>query len=198
MILRSPSTVKALTNFEQILLFNSFPSLKARFIAYGSRATSTTTESTTKKPKNTESDTLRKDNPPSDSDHPSRTGILDSIGNFKVPHVYFTHFYIVSVVSSIFWLEQLLSRGLAFEWISSRTNISESHGSMSFNQIILCWSLLTLQGLRRLYESIILARTPSRSTMWFGHYLLGVAYYLAMCIAIWVEGLRKIIATLAS
>jgi 3-oxo-5-alpha-steroid 4-dehydrogenase 3 / polyprenol reductase len=65
---------------------------------------------------------------------------------------------------------------------------------MSFNQLVLCWSLLAAQGTRRLYESLIFSK-PSLSKMWFGHYFLGLLYYLAMSVAIWIEGTPALVST---
>ncbi len=62
---------------------------------------------------------------------------------------------------------------------------------MSFNKLALCWALMTVQGTRRLCESVALAK-PSQSKMWFVHWFLGVAFYIAMGMSIWVEGIRKI------
>ena len=59
--------------------------------------------------------------------------------------------------------------------------------SMSFKQVILCWTLMAFQGARRLYESITLTK-PSESKMWFVHWILGLVYYIMMSMAIWVEG----------
>ncbi|KAI9817607.1 MAG: hypothetical protein M1832_004611 [Thelocarpon impressellum] len=59
---------------------------------------------------------------------------------------------------------------------------------MGPEQIALSWGLMTLQGGRRLYECIALGK-PSQSTMWFVHWLLGIAFYGAMSMAVWVEGI---------
>jgi 3-oxo-5-alpha-steroid 4-dehydrogenase 3 / polyprenol reductase len=110
---------------------------------------------------------------------------LDYVASIKVPHSWFRHFYMVSVVSSMVWLQQLYTRGPILHNVLSNTSTNKP--SMSFNQLVLCWTLLTIQGSRRLYESMILAK-PSLSEMWVGHYLLGLLYYIAMSVAIWIEG----------
>ena len=58
---------------------------------------------------------------------------------------------------------------------------------MSMEQIELTWALMGIQGLRRQLESSVLAK-PSTSKMWIGHYILGIVFYLAMSIAVWIEG----------
>lgn len=64
-------------------------------------------------------------------------------------------------------------------------------GSMSVNQVILCSALMTVQGARRLSECITLSK-PSQSKMWCVHWFLGLAYYLAMTMAVWIEGTRTL------
>lgn len=104
-----------------------------------------------------------------------------------MPHGYFTQFYIASVLSSAFWGFQLFFRGGVFQAIASR--VSEEHRlqSMSLTQVMICWLLLAMQGSRRLWESFTFAK-PSTSKMWFIHWLLGLGFYLAAGVAIWIEG----------
>ena len=58
--------------------------------------------------------------------------------------------------------------------------------AMPIDRIILSWMLMSVQGVRRLAESIIFAK-PTGSRMWFVHWVLGIAFYIAMGIATWVE-----------
>lgn len=62
---------------------------------------------------------------------------------------------------------------------------------MSMNQIALMWSLMAIQGLRRLTESILLGKS-SASKMWSGHWILGMLFYIAMSIAVWIDGAGKL------
>lgn len=62
---------------------------------------------------------------------------------------------------------------------------------MSVHQVVTCWVLMMIQGCRRLYECLVFSK-PSSSQMWFVHWLLGVAFYLAATIAIWIEGTGKL------
>lgn len=64
--------------------------------------------------------------------------------------------------------------------------------SMSVNRAILCSVVMTIQGARRLYECLTLGK-PSQSKMWFVHWVLGLVYYLAMPMAVWIEGIRTYI-----
>ncbi|KAK6950077.1 hypothetical protein Daesc_008401 [Daldinia eschscholtzii] len=86
---------------------------------------------------------------------------VTSVG--KVPHSWFIHFYILSVSCSVFWAAQFLSRGKILESIV-RNQVRSEETSMSLNQVIIAWALMSLQGARRLYESVALLR-PSPSKM---------------------------------
>ncbi|KAJ5084613.1 hypothetical protein NUU61_009192 [Penicillium alfredii] len=142
-------------------------SLRSRFLVYGPRATSTGFGSPSQ---------------------PSVTsGLLDYLATWRVPHSYFAQFYIASVLSSAFWALQLFSRGSVFQAIASRLSLEHQQQSMSLNQTLVCWILLAMQGARRLWESLTFSK-PSSSQMWFVHWLLGIGFYLATGVAIWIEG----------
>jgi 3-oxo-5-alpha-steroid 4-dehydrogenase 3 len=144
------------------------PSFRGQIMNYGSRAAQTQrTEEKTKTPES------------------KPDSILDGVASFRVSHAWFTHFYVVSVLSSIFWAVQLLTHGTAFNFLASH-QISSTTG-MTVNQVALVWCFMTLQGIRRLYESIVLAK-PSQSKMWVGIWLGGIAYYIFIGISIWIEG----------
>lgn len=74
-----------------------------------------------------------------------------------------------------------------FQVIASRIHPEHLESSMSVNQVMVSWMLLIVQGSRRLYECLAFSK-PSSSKMWFVHWLLGIAFYLAAAVAIWVEG----------
>lgn len=149
------------------------PPFRQRIMNYGSRSTTanTSAKSTSEAPK----DYL--------------ASLLDWVASFQVPHTWFTHYYLVSVASSIFWAVQIVTRGKVFLFLASHTPQS-THGSMTINQVVLAWSFMALQGTRRLYESITLTK-PSQSKMWVGLWLLGIAYYVFMGISVWIEGIGQ-------
>jgi 3-oxo-5-alpha-steroid 4-dehydrogenase 3 len=62
------------------------PALRRRFLAYGSRATSS-----------------GKSDPAPQHEKTSISRLLDYAASFQVPHNYFTHFYVLSVACSLFW-----------------------------------------------------------------------------------------------
>lgn len=57
---------------------------------------------------------------------------------------------------------------------------------MFANQAALAWALMSVQGTRRLLESMTIS-IPSKSKMFIAHWLLGIAFYLAMGVAVWIE-----------
>ncbi|KAL1961347.1 hypothetical protein VTO42DRAFT_75 [Malbranchea cinnamomea] len=166
-----------------ILAINNIPAFRRRFIFYGPRAVSSPTKSSLAD----KAPTPRKDS--------WVELLLDRIATWNVPHSYFIHFYIVSVISSTLWGIQLATRGPLFRAVASTINRAWlSEYSMSCHQIVLCWALLALQGVRRLYECFALTK-PSTSKMWFGHWLFGLAFYISMGIAIWIEGTGALLSS---
>lgn len=118
-------------------------------------------------------------------------GIVDwvtSVG--KVPHSWFAHFYVLSLCCSLFWAAQFATRGGILEALVRSQVSGERQSSMSVEQVILAWVLMTLQGARRLYEYVGIIR-PSSSKMWIVHWLLGVSFYFCINISIWIEGSRR-------
>ena len=108
------------------------------------------------------------------------------LARLRVPHDWFLHFYIVSTAMSIFWLQEIYRSG---KWLGSIASREAPHEpSMTSTQLIVTWSLMSLQSFRRLYESLAFLR-PSTASMWIGHYLVGIAFYLAINISVWIEAL---------
>lgn len=157
-----------------IIVLYAIPTLRERFLIYG--------------PRNAPAGIMRR----SQGKQGWHERLLDYIASIKVPHGWFKHFYLLSVASSMVWLQQLYTRGHLLREVVSAT--STDRPSMSFDQLVLCWTLLAIQGSRRLYECITLDK-PSLSRMWLGHYLLGLVYYLSMGVAVWIEGLPALKST---
>jgi 3-oxo-5-alpha-steroid 4-dehydrogenase 3 len=114
---------------------------------------------------------------------------LDRLAKLQVPHTWFTHFYMVSVASSAFWAYQLAADGVVFRLLASRY-ASDGQGGMTMNLIFITWALMAFQGSRRVYESLRLLK-PSTAQMPLASYALGIAFYLAVGVAVWAEGMRK-------
>ena len=165
-----------------MLTLNLSTPLRSRFITYGARATPST------------GPRAKDSNSSSSNANPSLiTRALDSLASLQVPHSYFTQFYVVSILSSLFWVTQLLLRGFVFQAVSARISPDHLQNSMSVNQVLLCWALMTVHSSRRLAESFIFSK-PSTSRMFFVHWLLGIAFYLAATVAIWIEGAGRFTA----
>ncbi|PWY95457.1 protein DFG10 [Aspergillus sclerotioniger CBS 115572] len=147
-------------------------SLHSRFVPYGARATSTADSASS---------------PPASSINSPAACALDYVASLTVPHSYFTQFYVTSVFASIFWAVQLLCQGAVFQVFSTRISPEHFQKSMSIQQVFLCWVLMLIQGARRLYECNSFSK-PSSSKMWFVHWLVGLAFYLAVSVAVWIEG----------
>lgn len=134
---------------------------------------------------------------PSPSPSPSNNSPLQSLVSFlasySVPHTYFTHFYVLSCLSSLLWAHQLYFRGPLFTLLArlaqrrGKDLSLDADASVTLNQLLLCWIVLTCQGARRLAECISFFK-PSASRMWIVHYLVGIAFYVTVNIAIWIEG----------
>ncbi|KAG4438351.1 hypothetical protein IFR05_006157 [Cadophora sp. M221] len=110
-------------------------------------------------------------------------GLIEYVASIQVPHTWFTHYYVISVASSIFWAFQIYTRGAAFEFLAAFSQPE----SMTVNQAFLAWLFMAFQGTRRLYESLTLTK-PSQSKMWVGLWLIGMAYYIFIGVSVWIEG----------
>jgi hypothetical protein len=158
----------------QTLAVNAIPPFRSRFIAYGARASikpgsQETSPSTTK------------------SHARESSSLLDKLAGWTVPHKYFLHFYILSTLSSVFWITQVLTGGPAFRWVAAWVEDPYQSKSMSLGQVLLCCILMAVQGVRRLWESVASSKS-STSQMWFVHWLIGLAFYFGVNLAIWIEG----------
>lgn len=164
-----------------MLFVHLTPALRDRFLAYGPRATATTTSTTPAEREKAAAAKERTDTVPI-------SHLLDRLAQVKVPHSWFTSFYQLSVLSSLFWATQIFTQGPAFSAIAD--TIDSSRETMTFRQVLLAWVLFFVQGSRRLYESYAFSR-PSAAQMWCGHWVLGLGFYVATGVAIWAEGIRE-------
>lgn len=157
-----------------ILIARLTPALHDRFLAYGARQ-----------------DHKRVDedrNALNQRKRSSITEILDYTTTFTVPHSWFTHFYVVSTCSALFWTTVLstdLIRDSSTVWSHYKDNITHTPNYWHYKARG-CVLFMLLHSVRRLYECVYIAK-PSRSRMWIGHYLVGIAFYLVTNVAIWVD-----------
>ena len=116
------------------------------------------------------------------------TTVFDFLASMQVPHTWFIHYYLASVLSSIFWGLQIFTRGKAFEFMTAYT--TPPVPGMTANQVFLAWACMAFQGTRRLYECVTLTK-PSQSKMWAGLWVIGILYYVFMGISVWIEGISE-------
>ena len=114
--------------------------------------------------------------------------LITGLTNYgQVPHSWFYHFYILSVASSLFWAWQFGTGGRAFKVLAEWEMAAVQHEqSFDAGRVYVAWAMMASQGLRRLYESLVITR-PGSSPMWFVHWALGLAYYAFMGISVWIE-----------
>lgn len=155
------------------VIVNAIPALRKPFVHYGAR---------------------REAQGPIQRESESRKGAFDSLlslaGKLQVPHSWFTYYYVLSVLSSLFWAWQITTRGAVFIFLVRHTRWNRN-GSMSINQVVMTCGFLFLHSCRRLYESVAFAK-PSRAMVSIIPYTVaGVAFYIFIGVAVWVEGIRK-------
>ena len=147
-----------------ILIVRLVPELRARFLSYGARDD-------------------RHRGKSHEGIRPGGGGqILDFFATFQVPHAWFIHFYAVSVASSIACLYLFRDGGYL-----------AAHGEHFASRLPprVCAVLMLIQGSRRFLECLLVTKASASSHMWLGHYAIGLAFYVATNIAIWIEHLRE-------
>lgn len=106
----------------------------------------------------------------------------------KVPHSWFWHFYLVSIAWSAFWAWQYVRRGAIMGSLAqAQVRSGPSASCMELGRVFFAWLMMALQGTRRLYECFFVVK-PGRSPMLFAHWALGIAFYTAMSISVWIHG----------
>lgn len=104
-----------------------------------------------------------------DEDQHNFARFIRYLATFQVPHSWFTHYYLVSVASSIFWAVQAYSNGPIFTFLASSSEPKSA--TVTLNHVLLAWAMMTVQGIRRLYESLAFAK-PSQAQMWIGLWIM--------------------------
>ena len=157
----------------QGILLDAVPYLRTRFVAYGARSH------------------VKEDEPKADgnvgSSSPFPLNLVETALGYQLPHWYFVHFYVLSLALSMFWAFQMWTKGSILQHVAALPDDAKQSPAMSREQVLLLWSLMALQGYRRLHESILYMK-PSASRMPLSIYLIGMAYYLTVSMAVWIEG----------
>ena len=151
-----------------ILFVRLVPPLRNRFLNYGARATSQTAAT---------------------KSNNAVSRLLDTIASFRVPHNYFTHFYILSLATTAFWIGQLTTIPTPYlSYLLRHTPIPPpSPHPVSPLKTGTALLLFTGHSIRRLSESF--AVPDSSSTMFVGHYILGLLFYLVTPLALIIDTL---------
>ena len=147
------------------------PAFRSRFYAYGPRASESSSSQT---------------KPGKEQSKSSFIGsVLDTAAKIRVPHNWFASFYALSVGCSLLWVTAIFRNGATIE---STDRAPVEPGAMTLDQIMVSWTLFFAHASRRLYECITLPSSSS-SQMWIGHWAMGIAFYVSMSLAVWIEGL---------
>lgn len=152
---------------------SAIPPLRQWFISYGARSVRASPAGATSHVESSNKSTF----------------FLSLAAKLQVPHSWFTHYYITSILMSIFWAYQLLISGIAFRFLSSLST-TDTQASMTLNQVLLVWLMMMLQGCRRFYECTTLLK-PSAAKMPISSWALGIAFYVIVSVSVWVEGIRE-------
>ena len=148
-----------------VLTLQLLPALQSTLLTYGPRDSPSKPQ-----PQNPLISLLRK------------TGLL-----VRVPHAWFSHFYLALLSFQLFWAAQYLFSGSVLSAVAEREAQHGSGAGVSFGRVVLAWGMLTAQGARRLYECWVVMR-PSASQMLGVHWVLSVLVYFGMSMAVWIEG----------
>lgn len=112
---------------------------------------------------------------------------LTSLG--QVPHSFFFTYYAFYILWAEAWAVQYFLDGPNLLGFLTRRQVALAPDApaMAGSQVVVLWAMMFLQAGRRLYECFAVMK-PSKSTMWFTHWFLGLGYYFGVSVAIWVEG----------
>lgn len=111
---------------------------------------------------------------------PTSNSLLLKLAEVTVPKYWFWHYYLVSASLSAFWAAQFVvcvrgTRICMFPWLANVDGRS-----------CILWTMMAIQGCRRLYESMCVQKSSS-AKMWIGHYMVGIAFYVAMSVSVFAE-----------
>lgn len=173
----------------KILLAYSIPPLRTRFFAYGPRASRKSDKDAYSRRKTEKSRAPRRHVTAGDP----TASLLDRLASYRVPHGWFVHFYLLSVSLSAFWFYQICTQRQPFLFLARNSGVTVSN-SVSVYRSGCVYAFMLGQAVRRLLECIFFAKKSS-SQMWIGHWVLGLLFYAAMSISVWIEGSRMLLVS---
>ncbi|KAG5930423.1 hypothetical protein E4U53_002238 [Claviceps sorghi] len=115
---------------------------------------------------------------------------LLGVVSVQVPHAWFWHFYLLSTGLSAFWAWQFLAGGSVMGVLAGWQG--RGRRSAELGRVVLAWAMMAAQGGRRLFECLFVTR-PGRTPMLAVHWVLALAFYAAVSVAVWVEGSGDIV-----
>lgn len=145
-----------------ILLVRFTPVLRDRFLEYGARSNQggvLDASTTRSRPSNVWGSPIIR--------------VLDHLASWRVSHSYFLIFYVASSILSVYWLYNTYSDESLF-----KTRCIGPEYALF---------LITLHSFRRLYENTFIVVPNAKSTMWMGHFVIGLMFYMFVHIAIIAE-----------
>ncbi|ODQ50796.1 hypothetical protein SAICODRAFT_96256 [Saitoella complicata NRRL Y-17804] len=157
-----------------VLLAYVTPSLRASFIPYGKTLTSSA---------------KNKSGTGSQAREQKKDSLLDWAASWTVPKKFFKHFYVLSTFVSIGWAWVIIERRWRDAPISPWLSTWRTQSSL---EVALTWAMMLIQGVRRLCECFFVER-PTQARMWIGHYVVGLGFYSAMSLAVWIEGASNVL-----
>ncbi|PSR93960.1 hypothetical protein BD289DRAFT_459545 [Coniella lustricola] len=108
----------------------------------------------------------------------------------QVPHSWFFTYYAFYSLCAAFWTTQYFQErnrsNLLRAMAQTQLEMAPASSTTTGTQLALVWVMMMLQAVRRLYECFVVMK-PSKSTMWFLHWVMGLGFYFGISMAIWVE-----------
>lgn len=124
------------------------------------------------------------------------------LSKWTVPKHYFSHFYVVGLMTAALCIVELVSlsksnTSLFIMQLLDRYDSRIGTHHVSREQCVLGLWLFTLHLTRRVYESFWVEKPSKTATMHVSHYLIGVGFYGAMVLGTWLEGASNVESSLS-
>jgi hypothetical protein len=79
-----------------------------------------------------------------------------------------------------------MTNGPAYAFVSTLAESGDPESNTPLYRVSILWLLVFAQGCRRLYESFAYDK-QSKSQMWVGHWIMGIGFYMALNVALWID-----------
>lgn len=124
------------------------------------------------------------------------TNWANQLSKLVVPKHYFSHFYVIGLISAVISIVELISLSyfkkplLLIRLLDLYDDRTGSH-RLSQQQCNIGLTLITCHLIRRVYESFWIEKPSKTATMHISHYLVGIGFYGAMVLGSWLEGVSN-------